>query len=375
MLSTRQSRPARLPAVPSPTLDLTYSPEPLSSCSSSSSSSGHSSAPPSAYRSSESSGDSPGPFDDAERPQLRRKGSRPLPTIPKTPCSATTVTPPYSAASLGRSSVRRPLPRLPLHDKAMPSPPPDSGRRTPSLSRPLPTTPPIDRTSTITPSQALVKSPQPQKPNRHPFPSLSIRIDAPGRSTTQIILESPKGPISPIVFNRPFSLFAGTMEGIASSQEEFCTAENMALHKEDQVAQRLSELGFVEMEESPRCSSYSDSSDSSLGSDSTSSDSLSGAVTRPGTSMSLFSSHRIPPPRWDSHRQKHNGSSLSLRAADETTTCAEDNVIRIELVPATPVSGNHQRASRSSRMWVREKKGKRWVENDYLEILSLLRKL
>ena len=55
----------------------------------------------------------------------------------------------------------------------------------------------------------------------------------------------------------------------------------------------------------------------------------------------------------------------------------DEFVIRVELnMPpeAAPTPGG-RRPPRGSRLWVREKKGKRWVENDYLEVLALLRKL
>ena len=143
--------------------------------------------------------------------------------------------------------------------------------------------------------------------------------------------------------------------------------------QEAQVAKRLGELGFVEMDD-PRHSSYSDSSESSYGSVLPSSE----PSSRPGTSMSTFSTNRLLPPRWDSHRPKFNVSTACVKPESETVVqcTSEPEVIRVELLTAqTPAKGKSKRTSRSSRMWVREKKGKRWVENDYFEVLNLLRKL
>lgn len=55
--------------------------------------------------------------------------------------------------------------------------------------------------------------------------------------------------------------------------------------------------------------------------------------------------------------------------ADGPTRRCRDVQITVELVPTVG------RAKRRSRLWVREKKGKRWVEDDYTQILHQLRRL
>ncbi|KAI0094734.1 hypothetical protein BDY19DRAFT_39503 [Irpex rosettiformis] len=395
MLTTRRC-PAHLPLIPTTPLDLDFSHRSPSLCSAASSSSvGASLYPP--------SGSSTRLQDiQAESPHLRRKASRPLPSIPSTttPTSAGIGPSPCSANSAARSSLR-PLPRPPLQERTASSPLLQVPRCTTPL-RPLPipkkssgslrATPisPAITSSSITPSQAQCRQVV-QKPNRHPFPSLSLRIDAPGRSITEIVLESPIGPISPLVFNRPISLFPGTTEeDEGHGQDEFddedtvdeeddgdeesVASEDAMMAQEAQVAKRLSELGFVEMEDSRR-SSYSDSSESSYGSRLSTSE----PSTRPTTSMSMFSATLMPPPRWDSYRHKFNMPIPRGKPGSESvaTKCtAEQDVIRVELVTAAaPATGKNRRTSRASRLWVREKKGKRWVENDYLEVMNLLRKL
>jgi hypothetical protein len=376
MLATRPSRPAHLPIPPR---ELDYSQRPSSSCSTASSSSGSPNTPSLYHSSTTSSGSSSQSASFQEAQHLRRKGSRPLPKIPQ---SSPTGSPPAESSNQAHHSSLRPLPRPPRSERATSPSLLETPRSAAPAVRPLPTpiqSPhlPVNPNTTITPSQAHCRPSRSRKPNSHPFPSLSIRIDAPGRSTTQIVLESPKGPISPLVFNRPVSLFQGTTETSENSEDEALRfSEKAVIEKEEEVARQLSKLGFVEMEEETRYSHYSDSDDSSYGSSFSSSESTVGTVARPGTSMSSFSSNFIPPPRWDSHRHKHTPSTTSVRTLDNEPTIHYENVIRIELVPAAPPqSGKQKRASRASRMWVREKKGKRWVENDYLEVLSLLRKL
>ena len=119
MLSTRPCV-AHLPPIPIPPLDLGFSHRSPSLCSTASSSSIHSTytSSSSSYPASGSSSTCPPSFQDAqtEAPHLRRKGSRPLPSIPSTsttPTSAGISTPPCSASSAGRSSLR-PLPRPPV---------------------------------------------------------------------------------------------------------------------------------------------------------------------------------------------------------------------------------------------------------------------
>lgn len=201
-------------------------------------------------------------------------------------------------------------------------------------------------------------------------------------------------------------------DDIDHCEEEAFASEDAAKAHEAQVASRLSELGFVEMED-VRHSSYSDSSESSYGSRlssdlpttiaSTSRPGTSMSVfstdpsthsrpgtsmsvfstnvstqSRPGTSMSVFDADWTPPPRWDSHRPKYNAPSTIFKKKEKTTVARheDEDTIRVELLSApTPNAGKSRRASRASRVWVREKKGKRWVENDYVEVLNLLRKL
>ncbi|KAI0348468.1 hypothetical protein BDW22DRAFT_93752 [Trametopsis cervina] len=364
MLSTRP-RPAHLPLIiPPPPQEYARSPSSCSTASSSSSSSSvvYSSSYPSSgssFSSVQSSARSQDGQSDEQNP-LRRKTSRPLPKIP--------VTPPISRSSSMRSV--RPLPRPPSSEPGPSSSltPPcsavlDVPRQAPTSPRPLPIPTQshlpllrtVDRRSTITPSQAQrgLAPPPPPRANRHPFPNLSLRIDAPGRSTLEIVLESPQFPVSPIVFARPMTLFPGTTEdALEIDDEEMCLSP-----QEEEVAKKLGELGFVEMP----------------GSD---------EGYRP-PSVPSCSETRLPPPRWDSYHRKSSSQELNQMAKVDMECAApprrseDDYVIRVELVPAQPAEEptRQRRTSRASRLWVREKKGKRWVENDYFEVLNLLRKL
>ena len=101
------------------------------------------------------------------------------------------------------------------------------------------------------------------------------------------------------------------------------------LHTEESVARRLSTLGFREVDE----------------------DAFSRTTLDP-----LF-----------------EGKSYSPRASPTSGTSPCENFresieIRVELRSALP-------EKRASRLWVFEKKGKRWIERNYDEILQQLRKL
>ena len=119
-------------------------------------------------------------------------------------------------------------------------------------------------------------------------------------------------PFSPIVFNAP--TFASVMDDAV---------------QEEKVAKRLSKLGFVEVH-SEQASPV--------------------ALTAPQSDAldtdSNADASPAPPPR------------------------CQDVQITVELVPTT-----ESRGRRASRFWIREKKGKRWVEDDYTQILHQLRRL
>ncbi len=122
---------------------------------------------------------------------------------------------------------------------------------------------------------------------------MSLVINIPGKPPTEIILETPISPVSSPMFD--------------ASRE----AAGLVVQEED-VAKRLSRLGFVEVPD--------------------------GEMSDEGSEAS---------------------SPLSFH---------EEIEIRVEMTPAVTVK-------RSSRFWVREKKGKRWVEHDYHQILQQLRRL
>lgn len=292
---------------------------------------------------------------------------RPLPRPPSSePGPSSSLTPPCSAAlDVPRQAPTSPRP-LPI----------------PTQSH-LPLLRTVDRRSTITPSQAQrgLAPPPPPRANRHPFPNLSLRIDAPGRSTLEIVLESPQFPVSPIVFARPMTLFPGTTEdALEIDDEEMCLSP-----QEEEVAKKLGELGFVEMpgsDEGYRPPSVASSASSQCETATTTTPVAPAPVPSSSAAPSCTET-RLPPPRWDSYHRKSSSQELNQMAKVDMECAApprrseEDYVIRVELVPAQPAEEptRQRRTSRASRLWVREKKGKRWVENDYFEVLNLLRKL
>ena len=88
--------------------------------------------------------------------------------------------------------------------------------------------------------------------------------------------------------------------------------------------------------------------------------------------------------RWDNERSRKAGPAKPKPGSEKTLAFggqnpADEFVIRVELnIPdgeEGAAVGGAKRPKRASRLWVREKKGKRWVENDYKEVLDLLRKL
>lgn len=93
--------------------------------------------------------------------------------------------------------------------------------------------------------------------------------------------------------------------------------------------------------------------------------------------------------RWDGERSNKAGISkpkLKLKYKGNSKAPSDEFVIRVELdmdeeeahtdaAATAPGEEGARRPRRASRMWVREKKGKRWVENDYMEVMALLRKL
>jgi hypothetical protein len=104
---------------------------------------------------------------------------------------------------------------------------------------------------------------------------------------------------------------------------------------EETVAQRLNHLGFIEIES-------------------------------PCPTSARRSLRRVQPLR--SHASHTDVPRSSTDSAESERR--EEIEIRVELV-----SSASEKEQRASRLWVCEKKGKRWVERNYDEILQQLRKL
>ncbi|GJE87582.1 hypothetical protein PsYK624_036650 [Phanerochaete sordida] len=215
---------------------------------------------------------------------------RPLPPIPVPPSPATPSTPSERSSSHPHP---RPLPTPPLRIETPCSRAPSTNSSPVFRPLPKPVAPKIDTTHLCPPAR----------------PALSLLINTPGMSTTEIKLESPAStsPMSPVVFSKPDS----------------------PVDMEESVARRLSTMGFREVEEG----------------------------TYPRISLDPASEEGYGSP---------HGSPSSRTASTEELR--EDVEIRVELRSARP-------ESRASRLWVCEKKGRRWIERNYDEILQQLRKL
>lgn len=242
-----------------------------------------------------------------------------------------------SSASSSVDSIRqcrrlsRPLPAIPV--TSAPATP-----ISPSLSpypRPLPT-PPI-RVEPPSPSlcSPIRPLPKPTTPklnttnlNPPPRPTLSLIVNTPGTPTAEIVLDmtTPLSPISPVVFSKDES----------PTEMEV----DMDMDMEESVARRLSTMGFVEIE---RARSRSPS-------------------TPPSESESPRPrQQRTPTPRSSAEASRASHESVERERRDDVE-------IRVELVSAAA-------EKRASRLWIFEKKGKRWIERNYDEILLQLRKL
>lgn len=144
-------------------------------------------------------------------------------------------------------------------------------------------------------------------------PSLSLFVNTRGMSPTEIVLQTPLSPMSPVVFS----------------------GDESPVEMAETVAKRLSTLGFVEVSP-PRDTSPS------------------------RTTLAQLEEHTPHSSAEEVQRHSSDSSGSERRAEVE---------IRVELVSAAPSE------KRSSRLWVFEKKGKRRIERDYDEILHQLRKL
>ena len=151
---------------------------------------------------------------------------------------------------------------------------------------------------------------------------------------------------SPILFNAvsPSSVAAPSLDVVA---------------REEHVARRLSRMGFVEVEvpQSPTV-----------------------VGKRRSTSRRDKSPDKLPTPLDDSGSDESDSSSAP---EDEESRPARKRVchdveITVEYIPPSTsptISSSATTTRRVSRRWVREKKGKRWVEDDYNQILEALRRL
>ncbi|EKM61182.1 uncharacterized protein PHACADRAFT_247628 [Phanerochaete carnosa HHB-10118-sp] len=232
--------------------------------------------------------------------------------------------PPHSATS-SQSSLRsaRPLPPIPV--PSPPATPLTPSERASFHPRPLPTPPLRTRPSWSSTSSVSTPRPlpqpvplkidtthlRPQHAQRPPRPALSLLINTLGMSPTEITLESPV-PLSP-------------MSPVIFSKPDTPSPTDM----EKSVAMRLNMLGFREVDED--------------------------TFAR----LSLKEGSKSPP---------SSPSSTAVSSSQTSEECQEKIEIRLEL-------RSTRSDSRGSRLWVCEKRGKRWVERNYGEILQQLRKL
>lgn len=252
------------------------------------------------------------------------KGARPLPQVPPPSPSVSSL---YSTSPFSAYSFPRPLPIPPLQISNLSV----GGSTSPCASpiRPLP----VPRS--------------PEQPRSLPSPTGAttislLRVNIPGSPLTEIFMESPLGAYSPIVFNA------------AESPAATDTAFDSAL-QDEKVAKRLSSLGFVEVQPQPQPQPQPQS--------------------QPQLRQQQSPEPPTPPPRRDSLlADTRSAVDASSAATDDAPPSSpprcHDVQITVELVPT-----KNNPVRRASRFWIREKKGKRWVEEDYGEILQELRRL
>ena len=158
----------------------------------------------------------------------------------------------------------------------------------------------------------MPNAPRQDSPELSPLrPMLSLLVNTRGGPPTEIVLETPISPLSPVIFS----------------------SDDAPTEIVETVAKRLSTLGFIEVC-APRDSSES------------------------RTTLTLLEEHT---PRSSADGRRDSSDSSGSERPEEVE-------IRVELVSAAS-------ENRWSRAWTFEKKGKRWIERDYDEILRQLRKL
>ena len=241
---------------------------------------------------------------------------------------------PSSASSATYRITTRPLPRLPSVTSIHACVPgtsfsstlasPSSGAH--AFPRPLPTPPQRPAPSERSRANSSISShirplPVPQVTCPAPPSSLTedvalsyLRVDIPDPPSSNHFIESPLSPSTPLIFST-----------------EACSASSSAPSLPETSAKAT---GYVHVEptsEETTADSQDDSSSESV------------CLTQP-----LFTKKHLALHSAQSHHNVH---------------------ITVELVPSRNYS------QRGSRVWMRERKGRRWVEDDYAEILRELRRL
>ncbi|RPD67507.1 hypothetical protein L226DRAFT_566205 [Lentinus tigrinus ALCF2SS1-7] len=327
-----------------------------------------------------------------DSPGLHRL-SRPLPTPPTTPQSCRASLPP------------RPLPDPPLHRtrstqhfRADPLPtPPASGSQTPppgrvASSSALPT-PPAEA-GPSTPRKTPSSSPRRTVATPGSTDRPSIRLDIPATQTASLsaYLATPT-PLSPIAFNLP-------------------GPRDLRRRREEELDRRMKELGFVESPRSPRenavpspdagpsqcqCQCQSPSHDRKFSISSVETDEDRDVVLLVDHDESDAEHEYERPPT----RSQSRAAMLTLFGDVEDTTDTDNTDsaacpwhlapvaerdaealsgtgtgirvdVEVEVVTKEAVARTKRRFSRK---WIRERKGKRWTEQDFSEVIAQLRKL
>ncbi|KAI0684356.1 hypothetical protein C8Q76DRAFT_762371 [Earliella scabrosa] len=311
--------------------------------------------------------------------------TRPLPTPPTTP----------SPQSVRVSLPPRPLPRPPIHRSQSyqtfrhPLP-------TPPLSAPdTPPEEPVASTSTL-PAPATGSVVESTAPNRSRTPTTAALPPVPSERPS-IRLEIPSAPPltpSSLKFATPLSPIAFNIPG----------PRDLRRRREEELSRRMTELGFVESPRTPK----DPSSASTSACASTSTESSSGPASSLSPSHERNFSISSVESEGDAERdvvllvdcesdvEEHPTRSesrqamLTLFADDEEDEPKLEAIAEIDVEPCRPSAFEIQvdvevevitqeavarTKRRFSRKWIRERKGKRYTEQDFSEIIAELRKL
>ncbi|KAJ3483532.1 hypothetical protein NLI96_g6246 [Meripilus lineatus] len=256
--------------------------------------------------------------------KLERKRTRPLPKVPLRVNTSAPLPPP-------RKPKSRPLPSVPVRAATLNLP-----LAMPSAPAPVPTRP-LPRPKLPVPAPSRTESQTLQVPVSNeiciPDPPPYIDISPPPSATLSLHFSAPTSPDSPDLPSCPAATLSGSAVPPAPSS---ITLDIQARTEktEVEIARRLSDLGFIEV-----------------------------------TVVNTDRREKTPP---QASQECVVYLDLDAPFADYDAKAEKQNATA---TPGAAPTKSKRRAKRYSRKWIREKNGKRWVEDNYQDVIHALRLL